>query len=56
MVNITLPDGQVIQLAKGSTVQDVAEHIGPGLAKAALVGRINETLVDLSLQFHHKCK
>ncbi len=52
MVNITLPDGQVIQLAKGSTVLNVAEHIGPGLAKAALAGRINDTLVDLSLQLH----
>ncbi len=52
MVNITLPDGKVIQLAKGSTVRNVAEHIGPGLAKAALAGRINGTLVDLSLQLH----
>ncbi|MCF7975235.1 MAG: threonine--tRNA ligase [Phycisphaerae bacterium] len=52
MVNITLPDGQVIQLAKGSTVQNVAEHIGPGLAKAALAGRINGRHVDLSFQLH----
>jgi threonyl-tRNA synthetase len=52
MVNITLPDGQVIQLVKGSTVLNVAEHIGPGLAKAALAGRINDTLVDLSLQLY----
>ena len=52
MVNITLPDGQVIQLAKGSTVLNVAEHIGPGLVKAALAGRINDELVDLSFQLH----
>jgi threonyl-tRNA synthetase len=52
MVNITLPDGQVIQLAEGSTVRNVAEHIGPGLAKAALAGRVNDTLVDLSFQLH----
>jgi len=52
MVNITLPDGQVIQLPKGSTVQNVAEHIGPGLAKAALAGRIDGKLVDLSVPLH----
>ena len=52
MVNITLPDGQVIQLAKGSTVQNVAEHIGPGLAKAALAGRVQGKLVDLSYALH----
>ena len=52
MINITLPDGQVMQLAKGSTVLNIAEQIGPGLAKAALAGRIKGEIVDLSTELY----
>ena len=43
-----LPDGSRKELADGSTVYQVAESIGRGLAKAALVGRVNGKLVDLA--------
>ena len=43
-----LPDGSRRELADGSTVYQVAESIGRGLAKAALVGRVNGKLVDLA--------
>ena len=36
-------------MSRGSTVFQVAEKIGPGLAKAALAGRIDGQLVDLRL-------
>jgi len=40
MINVTLPDGTVLALPKGSTAADVAVAIGPGLAKAAVGAQI----------------
>jgi threonyl-tRNA synthetase len=40
MITITLPDGSQRQFAQAPTVGDVAASIGPGLAKAALAGRV----------------
>lgn len=44
---VTLPDGNTLEFESGVTVFDVASKIGPGLAKAALAGRIDGKLVDL---------
>jgi threonyl-tRNA synthetase len=46
-INVRLPDGNTLVVSHGSTVLQVAERIGPGLAKAALAGRINGQVVDL---------
>ncbi len=48
MPNITLPDGSVKKYDKPVTVFSVANEIGEGLARAALAGKINNELVDLS--------
>jgi len=48
MAKIELPDGNILEVADGSTVRDVAGRIGAGLAKAALAGKVNDKLVDLS--------
>ena len=48
MASITLPDGSIKQLADGSTVAELAESIGKRLAAAAVVGRVDGKLVDLS--------
>ena len=48
MVAITLPDGSVRQFAAPVTVGEVAASIGPGLAKAALGGKVDGKLVDVS--------
>ncbi len=45
---ITLPDGSKREFDHSVTVHDVAADIGPGLAKAALAGKVNGTLVDTS--------
>lgn len=45
---ITLPDGSCREFDRAVSVREVAESIGAGLAKAALAGRINGDLVDLS--------
>tara|TARA_R110000868_G_scaffold88449_1_gene246596 strand:- start:12520 stop:14451 length:1932 start_codon:yes stop_codon:yes gene_type:complete len=43
---ITLPDGSQRSFEQPVTLMQVAEDIGPGLAKATVCGRINGTLVD----------
>ncbi len=48
MLQITLPDKTVLEAAEGTTVAQIAAQIGPGLAKAALAGKIDGELVDLS--------
>jgi threonyl-tRNA synthetase len=48
VTRITLPDGSVREFAAPPTVHEVAASIGPGLAKAALAGRVDGTLVDTS--------
>ena len=45
---VTLPDGSKRQYDAPLTVADVAQSIGSGLAKAALAGKVNQNLVDLS--------
>lgn len=48
MPEITLPDGSTKRFADAVTVADVAASIGPGLAKSALAGVVDQQLVDLS--------
>ena len=49
MPTITLPDGQQRSFDAPVTVSEIAQSIGPGLAKAALAGRVNGELMDASL-------
>ncbi len=46
-MNITLPDGSIRELDSGSTGLDLANSIGPGLAKAALAVTVNGVQRDL---------
>ncbi len=48
MPRITLPDGSARDFDGAVTVHEVAASIGPGLAKAALAGRVDGRLVDTS--------
>jgi len=50
MPNITLPDGSVKKYNKAVTIANVAKDIGEGLARAALAGKIQDQLVDLSYE------
>ena len=47
MINVTLPDGTVLEVPPDSSIGDVAAAIGPGLAKAAVAGQIDGETVDL---------
>src|SRR3954471_3223638 len=48
MASIKLPDGSVRELPDGTTVAQLAESIGRGLAKAAVAGKVDGSVVDLS--------
>ena len=48
MINITLPDGTVKKLAKGSTSMDVAKSISEGLARNVLAAEVNGEVWDLN--------
>lgn len=51
LLKISLPDGSVREMERGSTPADVAAAIGPGLAKAAIAARIDGELRDLNRPF-----
>ncbi len=53
MPSITLPDGSKRQFDHPVTVHEVATDIGPGLAKAALAGKIGDKLVDTSYRIEN---
>jgi threonyl-tRNA synthetase len=48
MASIQLPDGSIKEFSDGITVQQVAESIGKGLAKAAVAAKVDGKVVDLS--------
>ena len=48
-VCVTLPDGSQRSLVAGATLADLAADIGPGLAKAALIGTLDGEPVDLNV-------
>ena len=48
VISVTLPDGSVRELAQGATVLTLAESIGSRLAKAALAGKVNGKVVDVT--------
>jgi threonyl-tRNA synthetase len=46
-VRVTLPDGSQREAPAGTTPRQIAEGIGPGLARAALAARVNSDVWDL---------
>jgi len=46
-VRVTLPDGSEREAPAGTTARQIAEGIGPGLARAALAARVNGEIRDL---------
>ena len=51
-LTVHLPDGKTLSFEDGATSLEVAQRIGPGLARAALAGRVDGRLVDLRLPLH----
>jgi threonyl-tRNA synthetase len=46
-IRVTLPDGSQREVSSGTTARQIAETIGPGLARAALAARVNGEVGDL---------
>ena len=53
---VTLPDGSQRSYDHSVSVFDVAHSIGPGLAKAALAGKVDDKLVDTSHVIEHDAR
>ncbi|MCG2212564.1 threonine--tRNA ligase [Staphylococcus epidermidis] len=47
-INIQFPDGNTKEFDKGTTTEDIAQSISPGLRKKAVAGKFNGQLVDLT--------
>ncbi|MBQ4049391.1 MAG: threonine--tRNA ligase [Clostridia bacterium] len=54
-MKITLKDGSVLEAEKGITALKVAEMISEGLARAALIARVDGELVDLGTVLNKDC-
>lgn len=55
MVKLTLKDGSVMEVAKGTSILEVAKGISEGLARVALVGKVNELVKDLEYKLEEDC-
>jgi threonyl-tRNA synthetase len=47
VIKIAFPDGAVKDFAKGTTTEDIAASISPGLKKKSLAGKLDGQLIDL---------
>ncbi|WP_404329497.1 threonine--tRNA ligase [Mesobacillus maritimus] len=47
MIKLTFPDGAVKEFSAGTTIEDVAASISPGLKKKALAGKVDGEMFDL---------
>mgnify|MGYP001473298163 CR=1 FL=1 len=52
-IRITLPDGKELEMPRGATPLEIAEQVGPRLAKAALVAKVDGRIVDLTRPIEH---
>ncbi|MCM3237223.1 threonine--tRNA ligase [Heyndrickxia oleronia] len=47
VIKMTFPDGAVKEFPNGTTTEDIAASISPGLKKKAIAGKVNKKLIDL---------
>ena len=47
MIKITLKDGKILEVEKGSTILEVAKKISDGLARMATCGEVDGEVKDL---------
>ena len=53
IIKLKFPDGAIKEFPKGTTTEDVAASISPGLRKKALAGQLDNQLVDLKAPLQH---
>jgi threonyl-tRNA synthetase len=47
IIQVTLPNGAIREFERGTTIEQVAESISPGLKKNAVAGKVDGKVVDL---------
>jgi threonyl-tRNA synthetase len=55
MIQVSLPDGSVVEVSDGASILEVAEAIGPRLAKAAVCALVDGELRDLRETLSEDC-
>ena len=55
MIKVTLKDGNVLEVEKGSSILDVAKKISEGLARVATCGEINGEIKDIRYELQEDC-
>ena len=56
MVKVTLKDGSIIEVEKGSSIIEVAKKISEGLARIATCGKVNGKTEDLRFEIEEDCE
>ena len=56
MIKVTLKDGNVLEVEKGSSILDVAKKISEGLARNATCGEVNGEVKDLRHELQEDCE
>jgi threonyl-tRNA synthetase len=51
-IKLKFPDGAVKEFPMGTTTEDIAASISPGLRKSALAGKLGDQLIDLKSPIH----
>ncbi|MEC0665279.1 threonine--tRNA ligase [Priestia flexa] len=52
VISMTFPDGAVKEYPKGTTTEQIASSISPGLKKKSIAGKVNGELLDLRTPIH----
>ena len=55
MVKVSLKDGAILEVEKGSSILDVAKKISEGLARMATCGEVNGKVQDLRYELNEDC-
>lgn len=56
MIKVTLKDGAIMELEKGTTIIEVAKKISEGLARVATCGIVNSKVKDLRYELNEDCE
>ncbi|CDA30752.1 threonine--tRNA ligase [Clostridium sp. CAG:492] len=56
MIKVELKDGSIIEVEEGKSILDVAKQISQGLARMAMVGKVDGKVKDLRFELNKDCK
>lgn len=56
MIKVELKDGSILEVEEGKSILDVAKQISQGLARMAMVGKVDGEVKDLRFELNKDCK